>query len=162
MPSLPSNPMLPQHPQGGTPETKTWSGNFTHTLGRIWSELVFTVNTLCRVDTLANRRTTPQLNESFFAASNTRQLFVGVAGTWENVGPRRALATIANTATSVTVTLTPAEPDTSYLVVATAEDNLGAIWITSKLAGSFVINSAVAAGVGGDTVGWTLWRTASG
>ena len=78
--------MLPQHPSGGAQETKTWSSGFLQTLGRVWSELVFTVNALSRVDTLANRRTTPQLNESFFVASDTHQQYVGIAGAWAAVG----------------------------------------------------------------------------
>lgn len=162
MPELPNNPLLPQHPAGGAPETKTWTSSFMHTLGRIWAELIFVVNALCKVDTLANRRSTPEMNEGFFAASDTRQLFVGISGTWENLGPRRGTATVAEAATTVAVSLSPAEPDDSYVVNATPEDNLGSVWITSKATSGFTINVSTAAGAGGDTVGWTLWRTAAG
>lgn len=63
-----------------------WITTFLQTLGRTWSELVQVVNSLCRVETLANRPATPQFNESFFVATDTYQEYVGIAGAWSAVG----------------------------------------------------------------------------
>lgn len=84
MPDLPSNPLLPQHPFGGDPTTKTWAAALLRTLTRLWSDIISVVNALSDVDTLANRRSTPDINEIFFTATDTDQLFIGVSGAWRH------------------------------------------------------------------------------
>lgn len=86
MPNLPTSPVLPQHPGGQYPETQTWVAVYLHTFSRIWSQLVQTLNGLSKVDTLANRTSTPIQNEQYFVASDTYQQYVGIAGVWEAVG----------------------------------------------------------------------------
>lgn len=63
-----------------------WAGNFHLAVARMWTALVYVVNALCKADTLANRPTTPVLNEIFFVATDTDQVFVAVAGAWKEVG----------------------------------------------------------------------------
>ena len=86
MPNLPSNPIFPQHPGGQYPETQSWVASFLHTFGRVLHDVIHTVNALCKVDTIANRSSAPQINEIFFVASDTYQEYVGIAGDWSAVG----------------------------------------------------------------------------
>ena len=123
-----------------------------------FDKLIFVVNTLSRVDTLANRSATPALDHIFFYASDTKQSFVGSAGAWENVGPRRGSATIADSGTTVAVTLTPNEPDANYGVYTEVGFDTGGWWITSKATTGFTININTAASGGNGGVRWTLVR----
>ena len=75
LPSPPSD--IPAH---------SWILHWNELFGRLWSLLVYTVNAACKVDTLANRTSTPVLNEILFVASDTYQEYVGVAGVWSAVG----------------------------------------------------------------------------
>ena len=86
MPNLPSNPVFPQHPGGQYPETQSWVASFLHTFGRVLHDVIHTVNALCKVDTIANRTSAPQINEILFVASDTYQEYVGSAGAWVAVG----------------------------------------------------------------------------
>ena len=90
--------------------------------------------------------------------SDTKQLFAGVAGAWENPGPRRGTATILAAATSVAVTLSPAENAATYYLELSANFNNGGLWWTLKATGGFTVNCATAAPGGGGTVDYTLWR----
>lgn len=139
-----------------------WSESLLAAIRRLWTTLIYTVNALSLVDTLANRTATPGQNHLIFTASDSLQTFVGVAGVWQNAGPRRGTVTVAEAATTATVTLSPAEPNTSYAPILTPQANVGNFWTSSLLAGSFVVNIETAPGVGGAVIGWTLWRTASG
>ena len=83
MPSLPPNPSMSEPIKDDPVLTMhRWNQFF----GRIWSSLVFVVNALCKVDTLANRLATPPLNEIIFVASDTYQMYVGINGVWAAVG----------------------------------------------------------------------------
>jgi hypothetical protein len=81
-------------------------------------------------------------------------------------GGRRGQVTIADTATTATVTLTPAEADNAYFVQLTATSAVatpatGAYTITGiqKLAGSFVLAVTAAPGAGKSvTYDWLLYR----
>ena len=86
MPNLPSNPVFPQHPGGQYTETQGWVASFLLTFGRVLHNLIQTLNALCKVDTIANRSSAPQINEIFFVASDTYQEYVGIAGAWSAVG----------------------------------------------------------------------------
>lgn len=158
MPRLPQQPILAS-PDGTTgPELRAWGDGLVASIRRLWTMLTYTVNALCRVDTLANRTSTPTINEIFFVASDTLQLFVGVAGAWQNAGPRRARTTIAESATSAAVTFSPAENAATYSLTFAPSYNAGAVWYTAKATSGFTINVSTAAPVGGGTVDWTLWR----
>ena len=156
MPALPQQPQLPATSTSESPEGR-WITSFVKSFQQLWFQLTYVLNTMLHVDTLANRPATPVLDETFFIASNTQQLFGASAGAWVNVGPRRGTADITNGATTSTVTLSPAEPDAVYGVTATPSYST-TIFVTAKVAGQFVINVGTAA-VGAQTADWDLWRT---
>lgn len=164
MPQLPEIPNLPRlRPKAHVDDVSLddvaqWTRQLNTTLARLWTNMVYTYNALFRTDTLANRTTTPDLNESFFGASDTKQLFGGVDGAWENLGPRRGRQAVAEAAATATVTLSPAENATTYSLTFAPSYNAGAVWYTAKATGSFVINVATVGPAGGGTVDWTLWR----
>ena len=157
-------PSLPQHstflsPDGQTvPALYTWGDGLVAALRRTMTMVIHTLNALSITDTLANRTATPLQNHIFFTASDTNQLFCGVAGAWQNAGPRRGTATVAEAATTATVTLSPVENATTYVLGLTSGYDAGRVWWTSKAVGSFVINVSTAGPVGGGSVDWTLWR----
>ena len=158
MPDLPAQIVLPPMTPDAANATAGWAMGLQQTLTRLWAQLHFVVNGLSKVDTLANRRSTPIFNEAFFTASNTKQTFAGVAGVWENVGPRRGSATILAAATTVAVTLSPAEPDANYRLSLSTNYSHGGLWWTLKATTGWTINAATAAPGGGATVDWTLTR----
>lgn len=53
--------------------------------GRQWTSAMQIVNASLKIDTAANRSTTPLFDESLFYASDTGVLTVGSAGVWEPV-----------------------------------------------------------------------------
>jgi hypothetical protein len=75
MPDLPQTISFP-------PETRAWS----HRFANIWNLMIQTLNALSRVDTAANKPTTPDLDHIFFTASDTDRTYVAVAGVWKEVG----------------------------------------------------------------------------
>lgn len=159
MPQVPEILLLPPVPDEAKDiALAKWGGELLRAITRMWVEMTYTYNALCRVDTLANRTSTPDLNESFFIASDTQQVFGGVAGAWNNAGPRRARATVTASGTSVAVTLSPAENAATYSLTFAPSYNAGAVWYTAKATTGFTINVATAAPAGGGTVDWTLWR----
>ena len=84
MPALPPNPALPA-PPADIP-AHGWILRWNDLFSRLWSTLIYTVNAVCKVDTLANRTSTPALNEIIFVASDTYQEYAGIAGVWAAVG----------------------------------------------------------------------------
>lgn len=163
MPGLPQQPLLPPTPTRAEArldpaKLHAWAESFTRAFARLWTTLTYVLNALCKVDTLANRPATPTLDEIFYFADNSKELFVADSGAWQMVGPRRGSATIAASGTSVTVTLSPAEANANYRLGLTTDYDNGGLWYTSKLAGSFVINVKTAAPGGGATVDWSLTR----
>ena len=160
MPQLPQQPRMPSIPDATDDlhQLSQWVDSFHRTFQRLWTEMMYTLNALFVIDTLANRSSTPALNESFFVSSDTSQLWGGVAGAWVNVGPRRGLASIGNGASSVTVALSPVEPDASYIVTATATYSTTVYAVeASKATNQFVLSFGTAAGAS-DSVNWALWR----
>lgn len=153
MPALPTTPTLPDPER----DHAGWAALFLRAFQGLWTRLIFTVNALCKVDTLANRTDEPDLDETFFVVSDTKQLFAGVSGAWQNVGPRRGQATITNPDTTATVTLSPAEPDTAYHVELTPNYATTVFW-SGKATGQFVVNVGTAPGATG-LVDWALWRS---
>ena len=159
MPALAQQPRMPSIPDIEDPkQLAQWVDSFHRTFQRLWTEMMYTLNALCKVDTLANRSATPALDETFFVSSDTSQLWGGVSGAWVNVGPRRGLASITNAASSVTVTLSPAEPNASYIVTATPTYSTTVYAAeASKATNQFVLSFGTAAGAS-DSVNWVLWR----
>lgn len=159
MPQLAQQPILPGLPHTNDPDQLfQWANGFQKAFRRLWTEMLYTLNSLCRVDTLANRTSSPALNETFWITSDTSQLWGGVSGAWTNVGPRRGLASITNGASSVTVSLSPVEPDASYIVTGTATYSTTVYAVeASKATNQFVLSFGTAAGAT-DKVNWVLWR----
>ena len=157
MPSLPQHPQLPPEP-GGTTPIERWAASFQRAFQRMWTSALYVLNALCKIDTLANRPTLPDLNEIFFYETNSKALSIGSAGVWEQVGPRRGSATILAAATSVAVTLTPNEPNTSYRISLSTNYDHGRMWWTSKATTGWTVNVATAAPGGGATVDWLVLR----
>lgn len=158
MPALPQQSIL-LSPDGATgPALVQWGAGLVASLRRVLTMVIHTLNALSITDTLANRTATPGQNHILFTASNTKQLFVGVAGAWENAGPRRGQATVAEAATTSAVTLSPAENLTTYILTFLPSYDAGRIWYTSKATSGFTVNVTTAAPAGGGTVDWTLWR----
>jgi hypothetical protein len=91
MPAIPQQPQLPATATPETPEGR-WITSFVKSFQQLWFNLTYVLNTMCRVDTAANRSTTPLLNETFFYANDTERLFVGVDGAWEHVGRLNGVA----------------------------------------------------------------------
>ena len=157
MPGLPQAPQLPPEPSGTTP-VERWGVSFQRTFRHLWTAAIYVVNAICKTDTLANRPSTPDLDETFYYETNSKALSVGSAGAWEQVGPRRGSATILAAATSVAVTLTPNEPAVTYRVVFGANFNNGGLWLTLRATTGFTINSATAAPGGGGLVDFLILR----
>jgi hypothetical protein len=86
MPGLPQHPQLPPPPRRGLTPAETWGANFQEAFSRLWTETLYVINALSRVDTLANRSSTPELDEIFFTASDTGQTFIAVSGAWRELG----------------------------------------------------------------------------
>jgi len=167
MPALPTHPQIPPEPsphKSGLHDVgkelhdlNAWGVSFQRAFVRLWISLVYVVNALCRSDTLANKPSTPDLDEVLFYETDSKALSVGSAGAWVQVGPRRGSATIASGNTSVAVALDPDEPaDTYRLILTTSYDN-GGIWWTSKATTGFTINVKTAPGSDA-TVDWMLLR----
>lgn len=81
MPSLPDHAALPQPPREDTSASR-WIVRFVATFTALWTSLIYVVNGMSQVDTLANRTSEPDLDHALFTASNTGQTFVGVSGVW--------------------------------------------------------------------------------
>ena len=91
MPTIAQQPQLPSTIPTETPEGR-WISSFVKAFQQLYFQLTYVLNTLCHVDTAANRSTTPLLNETFFYANDTERLFVGVDGAWEHVGRLNGVA----------------------------------------------------------------------
>lgn len=157
MPGLPQHPQLPPEPKGDTPTDK-WGVAFQRAFHHLWTAALYVVNALVKADTLANRPTTPDLDEILYYETNSKALSVGSAGAWVQVGPRRGSVTVLSGATTAAVTLTPNEADTGYRVVFGANFNNGGIWLTSRATTGFTVNVATAAPVGNGTVDYLTLR----
>ena len=157
MPDLPQHIALPRLGAQALEEVERWGNSLIQQWIRVWSLAIQTVNALSRVDTLANRPTTPALDHVFFTTSDSKQTFVGVSGAWENVGPRRGSATITNPATTAAVTLTPNEANANYRLAFLPDYNAGAVWHTAKASTGFTVNVVTTPGVSG-VVDWQLTR----
>tara|TARA_R110000744_G_scaffold30262_6_gene71668 strand:- start:191 stop:583 length:393 start_codon:yes stop_codon:yes gene_type:complete len=125
---------------------------------REFDYIIRIMNMLSTVDTLARRPATPDVDHIQFYASDTKQSFIGVAGAWQSLEPRRGTATIANSATSVAVTLGTDEPDANYGVYVSLGYDNGGCWITSEAVGGFTINVKTAAAGGNGGCRWMLVR----
>lgn len=158
MPSLPRQATFPGPEQADLPGFKRWGEAIAAALRHQWTQLTYVVNALSLVDTLANRTSTPGINHILFTASDTKQTFVGIAGAWQNVGPRRGSATITAGNTSVSVTLSPAEPNANYRLSLSTNYDHGRMWWTNKAVGGFDVTVITAAPGGGATVDWLLTR----
>jgi len=127
-------------------------------LNNALDEIVLIINALSLVDTLASRTPLPHIDHIQYYASDTKQSFIGVAGAWQNMGPRRGSDTIANSATTKAVTLTPNEPDASYGVYVNLGYDNGGVWVTSKATTGFTVNVKTAAAGGNGGFRWILVR----
>lgn len=85
MPAVPQHPQLPPEPTS-TDGLVRWAVSFQRAFQRLWTTTVYVLNALSKVDTLANRTATPDIDETFFIASDTYQQYVGIGGTWAAVG----------------------------------------------------------------------------
>lgn len=85
MPAIATNPQMPDAPQEAS-AAPNWISTFLQMFVRLYTTLAYTLNALCKVDTIANRTSTPALDEIFFVASDTYQLYVGSSGVWVAVG----------------------------------------------------------------------------
>lgn len=78
------------------------------------------------------------------------QMPMGAAGNMNNV-------TVAASATSLVVTLNPAQPDTNYAINITPNWNAGSVWYTAKTASGFTINWSTAP-VAAQALDWNARR----
>lgn len=86
MPDLPQTLQLP-------PETKGWAHHF----GQLWTLVIQTLNALSRVDTTANKPTTPDLDHILFTESDSEQhTFVAVSGVWQGLRPTLRIVATAS------------------------------------------------------------------
>jgi hypothetical protein len=91
-----------------------------------------------------------------YTASDTKQSYVGVSGAWSNLGPRRGRVTMAGGETTLTVTLSPAEPNTNYSVMFSNNWQSGHIRWTAKNTGDFRLAWAGTAAAAGEILDWIL------
>jgi len=139
MPSLPQHPHLPPEPKGDAP-VERWGVSFQRAFQRLWTSMVYVLNALCKVDTLANRSATPTLNETFFVASDTDQTFVGVAGAWKEVGRVNGTSGGAIPFTEIT---DPAAPSTNAARLYVRDSGAGKTQLCCRFAsGAVQVSSA--------------------
>src|SRR3990167_9358827 len=95
MPSLPRQPNLPSDPihihaghqvEHRLKDMLDWAAAFQRAFIQLWTSMVYVVNALSKVDTLANQTTTPDVDEIFFVGSDTYQQYVGSDGAGAAVG----------------------------------------------------------------------------
>ena len=94
-----------------------WGRSFQRAFLRLWISALYVVNALCKVATLAKQTSTPDLNETFFVASDTYQQYVGIAGTWAAVGRVSGTAMGAIPFTEITAPDAPAANGARLYVV---------------------------------------------
>lgn len=86
MPGLPEQFIVPQPPRGDIPPAvRDWLNAMGLGITNQWRPLIYTLNSLLRSDTAANRTATPDLNEILFFASDTFALSVASGGSWRTV-----------------------------------------------------------------------------
>ena len=124
MPDVPAIPRLPAPPSRDLDALATWAESLTSSLRQLWTPMVYTLNALCKVETLANRSSTPDLNEILFVASDTTQVFVAIDGAWVLVGGGAAHVNTTQVGTSAVVT---AETLMSYALPANVLSTNGRI-----------------------------------
>lgn len=157
MPDLPQQPEVGEAPRSSN-DVVPWAGGFIRGFTRLWTSLVFVVNALCKADTLANKTSVPDLDETFYYETNSKALNVASGGAWEQVGPRRGAATITAGNTSVAVSLSPAEASASYRLSLSTNYDHGGVWWTAKATGGFTANVKNVAPVGGATIDYLILR----
>ena len=122
MPNLPQVAQLPPPAGPAEADLRQWSLGFTSAFVRLWIGLVHVVNALCKVDTAANRPSTPELNETFFYEHDTERLRIGVSGVWEHVG---RLTGTADGAIPFTEISDPTAPATNNALVYSRDNGAG-------------------------------------
>lgn len=135
MPNLPQLAQVPIPAEAGDQGLRRWASAFTQAFVRLWITLVHTVNALCKVDTAANRLTTPELNETFYFAHDTDRLFVAVSGAWEEVG---RLDGVAGGAVLFTEISDPAAPATNAARLYVRDNGAGKSQIVCRFASGSV------------------------
>lgn len=89
MPNLPQSFDYPR--QLSTEEAKTpdglwkWLQSYHKIIQRQWTAMVQVLNAVWKVDTAANRPTTPFLDEIAFYTSDTGVVYLGVQGVWRTI-----------------------------------------------------------------------------
>lgn len=100
MPNLPQNLDFPR--ATATSKLEDWTQAFHKVLQRQWTQLTQAVNAVWKVDTLANRSSTPLLDEAAFYAKDTGVCYLGVQGNWRVLtGWTGAVASITSSSTLV-------------------------------------------------------------
>lgn len=86
MPNLSMHLQLPALPNTADAEVRAWAESLTRVLDYSWQGMIYVLNALLTVDTLANRPATPEIDQILFMASDTGELFAAVDGAWVAVG----------------------------------------------------------------------------
>ena len=161
MAELPSNLPLPNPPHDKE-QLFAWAIKLVTILKHEWIRLVYTLNAYVTSGSLDDRTNfnedEPPLDQTFFQEDNTDVVSIASGGVWEAISPRRGTGTMASGSSTSTVLLTPNELTSSFAVDVEFAYSHGGVWITTKLASSFVVNVATSASGGAESFTYRLWR----
>ena len=130
---------MPNVPQSfDAPHGTLTAESLARILGRQWTVIAQVLNATLKIDTAANRSSTPFVDESLFYASDTGILSIGVDGVWQ------LLSGVTGTVTTTTTTpYTILATDETILIDATAGNKTvtvsqgtsykGRIWSVKKI-----------------------------
>ena len=121
------------------PILEKWSNGVTQEMKRVLEQAFQTVNALSMVDTIANRTSAPDLNDTIYTAQDTGVVFIGNQGVWETLtGFNGTIKSITNTDSPYTVTykdsVVLADATGGNITVATpaASTCTGRVWTVKK------------------------------
>lgn len=99
--------------------TAGWAGPFL----TAWRLMIQTLNALSRVDTTANKPSTPALDHIFFTESDTHRTFVAVDGAWKHI--ERLDGTAGGAFNFVELAGDPAAPAANEALLYTRDNGAG-------------------------------------
>ena len=89
MPDMPPTLTLPNASGAQDPFLTNWASQENTALIAYFRAVVQLVNALSKVDTAANRATTPDFDHILFTESDSNQTYVAINGVWTSLGEQR-------------------------------------------------------------------------
>jgi len=154
VPDIPQHISLPNLNEATLPIIEQWGNSLTQQLIRVWTSVVQTLNALSRVDTAANKLTTPLLDHVFFTESDTGITYIAVAGAWQvvtgNSGTLRTTAITTTTMATDSIILADATSGALTIDLLTAVGRTGRVYGVKKIDAS--ANAVTVDPAGGETI----------